>query len=72
MESAALIVHIKDAVMMMVGTRRRGGETAMIAAGLGRNEHIQRMLADQRRNAGELGQREKSDHNGPQPADGPR
>jgi len=72
MESAALIVHIQDAVMMMIGTRRCGSKMVVIAAGLGRNEDIQRVFADQRRNAGDLGQRKKSDQNGPQPADGPR
>ena len=46
MESAALIVDIQDAVMM-IGTRC-SGRKATIAAALSRVEHIQRVFVDQR------------------------
>jgi hypothetical protein len=44
MESAALIVDIQDAVMM-IGTRC-SGRKATIAAALSRVEHIQRVFVD--------------------------
>lgn len=47
MESAALIVDIQDAVMM-IGTRCSGRKVATIAGGLSRVEHIQRVFVDQR------------------------
>ena len=47
MESAALIVDIQDAVMM-IGTRGSGRNAVMIAVGLSRVEHIQRVFVDQR------------------------
>ena len=46
LESAALIVDIQDAVMM-IGTRC-SGRKATIAAALSRVEHIQRVFVDQR------------------------
>ena len=46
-ESAALIMHIENAVMM-IGTRGSGRNVVMIAVGLSRVEHIQRVFVDQR------------------------
>jgi len=60
MKSAALIMHIEDAVMM-IGIWRCGRDVAVIAVGLGRGEYIQRMFVDQRRDAGDLGKRKQPD-----------
>jgi hypothetical protein len=46
MESAALIMHIQNAVMM-IGTRGSGRKVATIAGGLSRVEYIQRVFVDQ-------------------------
>jgi hypothetical protein len=46
-ESAALIMHNENAVMM-IGTRGSGRNVVMIAVGLSRVEHIQRVFVDQR------------------------
>ena len=50
MESAALIMHIENAAMM-TGTRGSWRNVVMIAVGLSRVEHIQRVFVDQRQSA---------------------